>query len=122
MKTLRSSLCQNLLERILARKKLESQEHPQRRRLKVSKWASSRVGCYVSCPLKYKLNYLEKWQPDQLPPTSELQTKGLAFHETAEQYEEGMSREAIFKVLDEKIAKYNVNLEKYPMKPAIEKF
>ena len=88
----------------------------------MSRWSSSRVSCYVSCPLKYKLNYIEKWAPDQPPPTSELQTKGLAFHETVEQYEEVMSKEDIFKVLDEKIEKYKVDTVKYPLKPAIEKF
>lgn len=93
----------------------------------MANWSASRVGCFVECPLKYKLNYVEHWK-SSAPVNTQLADKGSAFHETAEKYHTGMSEEDFWKLLNEKIAKYKVNVtdpEKefyYDYHPAVAKF
>lgn len=93
----------------------------------MAKWSASRVGCFVDCPLKYRLNYEEKWK-STAPVNTSLADKGSAFHETVEKYHTGMSHEDLWKILEENIKKYNVNTtdpEKefyFDYHPAMKKF
>ena len=87
----------------------------------MSKWSASRVGCYVSCPLKYKYQYIDKWVSSE-PVNNELAYKGLSFHETVEQYTSQMSDEDLKKILAVNVEKYKVDIEKYPVDKAIDKF
>lgn len=90
-------------------------------------WSASRIGCFATCPLKYKLNYVEKWK-SSAPVNTQLADKGSAFHETAEKFHTGMEKEEFQKILNENIEKYHVNVtdpEKefyYDYGPATEKF
>lgn len=72
-------------------------------------WSSSRIGCFASCHLKYKLNYVEKWRSN-IPVNTELADKGTAFHETVEKYHTGMQKEELLKILDKNVKKYHVNV------------
>ena len=57
-----------------------------------NKWSASRVGTYTGCKLRYKYQYLDKWQSSDTSGV-DVQQKGLCFHETAEQYHTGMTDE-----------------------------
>ena len=93
----------------------------------MAKWSASRINCFIDCPLKYKLSYQEGWK-STAPVNTQLADKGSAFHEAVEKYHTGMSQEELWKILEENIKKYNINVtnpEKdfyYDYHPAIEKF
>lgn len=72
-------------------------------------WSASRIGCFASCQLKYKLNYVEKWR-SSAPVNTQLADKGSAFHETVEKYHTGMSHEELKEILNKNIEKYHVNV------------
>ena len=93
----------------------------------MSNWSASRVGCFVECPLKYKLNYVEHWK-STAPVNTALADKGSAFHETAEKFHTGMSEEDFWKILNERIEHYKVNVTDpqkdfyFDYRPAVAKF
>lgn len=93
----------------------------------MAKWSASRINCFIDCPLKYKLSYQEGWK-STAPVNTQLADKGLAFHEAVEKYHTGMPQEELWKILEENIKKYNINVtnpEKdfyYDYHPAMEKF
>lgn len=71
-------------------------------------WSASRIGCFAECTLKYRLNYVEGWKSNA-PVNTQLADKGSAFHEAAEKYHTGMSKEEFVKILNDYIERYHVN-------------
>ena len=90
-------------------------------------WSASRIGCFAECALKYKLNYVEGWKSNA-PVNTQLADKGSAFHETAEKFHTGMSKEEFVKILNENTVKFHVNTTDpdadfyYNYDAAVEKF
>lgn len=87
----------------------------------IIKWSASRTNCFQNCKLQYKYNYIEKWDSSDTEGI-EVTSKGLAFHETVEQYNTGMSREEIFRILENKIKEYNVDETVYDEHEPLERF
>jgi RecB family exonuclease len=86
-----------------------------------SKWSASRVGTFVTCKLRYKYQYIDKWISSDTSGV-DVQNKGLAFHETAEQYHTGMTDDEAKQVLEGKIKEYNVDESVYNEHAALERF
>lgn len=90
-------------------------------------WSASRIGCFAECALKYKLNYVEGWKSNA-PVNTQLADKGSAFHETAEKFHTGMTKEEFVKILNENTVKFHVNTTDpdadfyYNYDAAVEKF
>lgn len=86
-----------------------------------TKWSSSRVSCFQGCKLQYKYNYLDKWESSEKDGVDVI-SKGLAFHETVEQYYTGMPREEIFKILEQNIKSHNVDETQFDEREPLERF
>lgn len=85
------------------------------------KWSATRISTYRECPLKYYYTYVKKWTCSK-PADTEAADKGLVFHETVENYHTGMEHDALFKILESKIAEYKVDTTKYDEHGALERF
>lgn len=84
-------------------------------------WSASRISTFKSCPLKYYYTYVKKWI-SSIPADNTAANKGLAFHETVEQYETGMDKDTIHKLMEQKIEEYHVNTNEYDEFGALERF
>lgn len=84
-------------------------------------WSASRVGTYDGCPLRYMFQYVRWFK--RVPDNSNVfAKKGLAFHETVEQYKSGMSKEELKEILNKKLIEYEVDTSEYNEDKGIEKF
>jgi len=84
------------------------------------RYSASRFGTYSSCLTKYKLTYI-----DELVVTgreSDLQEKGLAFHEIAEQMDSKKTIKKLNKLAESILEEKNIDQEKYPVAKAIPRF
>ena len=56
----------------------------------------SRVKCFQSCPLQYKYKYVDGWKTSATKKSDDIQ-KGLALHETFENFPEKLEDAIAFK-------------------------
>lgn len=86
-----------------------------------TRWSASRVSTFDGCPLKYKLHYVEKWEPS-FKINTEAADKGTVFHETVEQYTTGRNPDEMWKILEDKCVEYNIDIKKYDYAGAMRRF
>lgn len=84
------------------------------------KWSASRFSSYLGCKNKYFLSYIANLQVSGRD--AEVQTKGLAFHEIAEEMNSTITLEQLLEITNKKIDNFNYDKEKYPIEKAIPKF
>jgi len=87
----------------------------------MSKWSASRLKTYHACLLKYYYSYVNPYDPN-MPANAEMASKGLAFHETAEQMVTGKTDQEMQAILDSKIEEYKVDRTLYPEDEALRRF
>lgn len=89
------------------------------------RFSCSKIKTFHTCKLRYYLQYVKKYDSTDTSkaPVTE---KGLAFHETAEQYYTGIPEDVAYKILEDKIKEHNVNTDVdnggYPMYKAFNRF
>ena len=73
----------------------------------IENYSNSRLKCFHTCKLKYYLQYIKKFDSSDTSKSA-VTEKGLAFHETAENFYTGISdADAIF-LMDSKIKEHNI--------------
>lgn len=87
----------------------------------MAKWSASRLKTYHACLLKYYYSYVKPYDPN-MPANTEMASKGLAFHETAEQMVTGKTDQEMQAILDSKIEEYKVDRTLYPEDEALRRF
>lgn len=70
-------------------------------------YSNSRLKCFHTCKLKYYLQYIKKFDSSDTSK-SPVTEKGLALHETAENFYSGITDEEAKKLMDSKILEHNV--------------
>lgn len=85
-----------------------------------SRWSASRFGTYLGCKQKYRLTYIDDLVV--IGRDSPLATKGLAFHEIAEQMNSSRTIEDLNKIAESVLQEKNFDKEKYPVSKAIPRF
>lgn len=101
----------------MPRKAIENNENVSHK----TRWSASRVGTFDTCPLKYKLHYVEKWDPS-FKVNTEAADKGTVFHETVEQYTTGRNPDEMWAIIESKCKEYNIDIHKYDYASAMQKF
>ena len=85
------------------------------------KYSASRFGCYKGCLLKYKYTYVDELTDNGTRPF-DLATKGLVFHEIAEETQIGESFDSIMERAKKVIDAHEYDKTKYPIEKAIPRF
>jgi len=85
-----------------------------------ARWSASRFNCYKGCKVNYLNTYIRELVV--LGKESELQTKGLSFHEIAELMDSKKTLKQITKIAEKVLKEYSFDQEKYPVIKAIPKF
>ena len=84
---------------------------------KKEKFSYSRVGCFTDCPLKYKYRYVNKIKASGVEST--LANKGLVFHEMAETWKVGNTKEWCLNEIKKLCVKHNVDFDEWPYEESV---
>ena len=68
----------------------------------IENYSNSRLKCFHTCKLKYYLQYIKKFDSSDTSKSA-VTEKGLAFHETAENFYTGISDTDALVLMDSKI-------------------
>jgi hypothetical protein len=84
------------------------------------KWSASRFGTWLGCKQKYKLNYIDELVV--VGRDAEVTTKGLSFHQIAENMDSSKTEADLYKMAQEVLGTFDFDKEKYPVIKAIPRF
>lgn len=73
----------------------------------IENYSNSRLKCFHTCKLKYYLQYIKKFDSSDTSKSA-VTEKGLAFHETAENFYTGISDADAISLMDSKIKEHNI--------------
>jgi hypothetical protein len=85
-----------------------------------NRWSASRFSCFTGCKQKYYLTYIRELVV--IGREAEVATKGLSFHQIAEEMDSSKSEQDLFTIAEKILDEANFDKEKYPVIKSIPRF